>query len=288
MFQSFIILFRETLEAALIIGVALSYLKRTGQSAYKGMVWLGVLAGTVFSVLGAFGFQRLAGGFSGQAEAVFEGLTMLLGAALLTGMIFWMMRQSSAAAQLEEKVETRLSRSRNAGLFLLVFVSILREGIESVIFLSAARFTSQENNLVAGLLGVAAAAVFGYLLMLGSVRINLKRFFAVINVLLVMFAAGLIAHGIHELQEAGWLPIVVEHVWDLNPAVTTGAPVPLLHENGYVGSIAKGLFGYNGNPSLLEVGGYAVYLIFSVLFWRSAGKKRRAQDSPDSRAETAV
>jgi high-affinity iron transporter len=191
------------------------------------------------------------------------------------------MRKSAHAAELEHRVADRIRGPRRAGLFLLIFFAVLREGIETVIFLSAARFASGQNNLVGAGLGLVAAVVLGFLLFRGALRINLRSFFAVTNILLILFAAGLVAGGVHELQEAGMIPIVVEHVWDINPT-TAGEAYPVLHENGLLGSIAKGLFGYNGNPSLIEVLAYLGYLIAVLSLWllgrlRKAGGNRREQ-----------
>lgn len=289
MLQSFIILFRETIEAALVVGIVLGYLVRTGQNEYKKSVYLGLAAGVAASVSGAFGFQILAGGFSGRAEEIFEGITMLVGAVLLTTLIIWVIRKSAQTAELERKVANRIEGTRRAGLFLLIFFAVLREGIESVIFLSAARFASGENNLLGAGLGLAAAVVLGLLLFRGSLRINLRSFFTVTNILLILFAAGLVAGGVHELQEAGVIPIVLEHVWDINPS-TSGDSYPVLHENGLLGGIAKGLFGYNGNPSLIEVLSYLGYLISVLSIWllgRSGIGSRRTQERLNRRETRA-
>jgi len=266
MLQSFIIIFRETLEVALVVGIVLGYLVRSGQSEYKKSVYLGLAAGVAASVLGAFGFQLLAGGFSGRAEQIFEGITMLAGAILLTTLIIWMIRKSAKSAELERKVAKRMEGTRRAGLLLLIFFAVLREGIESVIFLSAARFASGENNMLGAGLGLVTAVVLGLLLFRGALLVNLRSFFTATNILLIMFAAGLVAGGVHELQEAGVIPIVLEHVWDINPSVV-GDGYPVLHENGLLGSIAKGLFGYNGNPSLIEIIVYLLYLIAVLSTW---------------------
>jgi high-affinity iron transporter len=289
MLQSFIILFRETLEAALVIGIVLGYLVRTGQNEYRKSVYLGMVAGVAASVLGAFGFQLLAGGFSGRAEEIFEGITMLAGAILLTTLIVWVIRKSGKTAELERKVADRIDGPRRAGLFLLIFFAVLREGIESVIFLSAARFASGQNNLLGAGLGLVSAVVLGFLLFRGALRINLRSFFTATNILLILFAAGLVAGGVHELQEAGVIPIIVEHVWDINPSAV-GDSYPVLHENGLLGSIAKGLFGYNGNPSLIEVFSYLIYLISVLSIWLfgpSGGAGRRAREHLNRREARA-
>ncbi|KKR91711.1 MAG: High-affinity iron transporter [Parcubacteria group bacterium GW2011_GWC2_42_12] len=260
MLQNFIITFRETLEAALIIGIILSYLARIKQTKYNNVIYIGVAAGIIASIIGALIFTEIAGGFTGRAEQIFEGVTMLIGAALLTTMIFWMMKQKHIASELEHKVSTELNEAHKFGLFLLVFVAVLREGIETVIFLGAASFVSTGNSLTGSLAGIAAAVLLGYAIFVGSMKIDLKKFFNITSVLLILFAAGLVAHGIHEFEEAGIIPIVVEHVWDINS---------ILNENGLVGSMLKGLFGYNGNPSLIEVLSYIIYVISVLIFWKN-------------------
>ncbi len=269
MLESFLILFRETLEAALLVGIVLGYLSRTGQTRHRLPVWLAVAAGAAASVLIAWLFQRLAGGFEGRGEQIFEGLVMLAGAALLTTLIAWMAGKRDAAAKVERGVERRLAPegSHGAGLFLLVFIAVLREGVESVIFLGAARLSAGAGGLLGALAGLVAAALLGFLLFRGALRIRLSVFFAVTNLLLLLFAAGLVAHGLHELVEAGWLPALVEPVWDLNP---------LLPERGVTGSLLRGLFGYNGDPSLLELLGYAAYAAAAALLWWSVAHRRRA------------
>lgn len=266
MIQSFIITFREVLEAALIVGIILSYLVRVRQTKYNNLVYLGVASGIIASVIGALLFTIISGGFTGRGAKIFEGITMLFGALLLTTMILWMMKQKHIAKELEDKISRELSEAHKFGLFLLVFVSVLREGIETVIFLGAASFVSSNNNIIGALAGIIAAIFLGYAIFIGSMKINIKKFFNITSMLLILFAAGLVAYGIHELQEAEIIPTVIEHIWDINPVI---------NENGYIGSILKGLFGYNGNPSLIEVLSYLIYLIFVFMLWRNIEKVRK-------------
>lgn len=258
MISSFIIIFRETLEAALVIGILLSYLKVTGQSKYNPIIYLSTAAGIIMSIIGAYIFTAIAGGFEGRAEEIFEGFVMLIGAALLTTMILWMMKQQHSASDIEQKADRYISKGKLYSLALLVFVSVLREGIESVIFLSALNFSSG-SSIAGASLGFIAAIILGFLIFTGSKKVSLKIFFMLTNILLILFAAGLLAHGIHELQEAFLLPVFIEHLWDINN---------LFHEKGTLGGIAKGLFGYNGNPSLIEVAAYSSYIIFVAVIWR--------------------
>ena len=275
MIESFIITFRETLEVALIVGIILSYLIKTKQAKYNNIVYMGIVFGIVASIIGALLFNYLAGGFAGRAEEIFEGITMLVGALLLTTMILWMMKQKHIARELEQKVAAKIAETYKLGLFLLVFVAVLREGIETVIFLGAASFVSTNNTLIGALIGVIAAVFLGYLIFVGSMKINIKKFFNITSILLILFAAGLVAHGVHELQEANIIPMGIEHVWDINPPVNPDGSYPLMHEKGYIGSIFVGLFGYNGNPSLIEVLSYLFYLAIVFVLWKNIEKVHR-------------
>lgn len=262
MFAAALITFREGLEAALIVGIVLGYLKKTGHMDRQWSVWWGVVAAIVASLAAALGLQAVGARFEGRAEEVFEGVTMLLAAGVLTWMVFWMQTQGRRIkGQLEEEVRQAVAAEQSWALFSLAFLAVVREGIETVLFLSAAVFASSPvQTLTGGLIGLAVAVVVGWLLFAASVRLDVRRFFQVTGMLLIVFAAGLVAHGVHEFQEAGVLPILVEHVWDINH---------LLDENGTLGSILKSLFGYNGNPSLIEVLSYVgYYVVIGLATWR--------------------
>lgn len=277
MIASFLITFRETLEAALIIGIIWGYLVRTSNRQFLATIVHGSLAGIAASIGGAFLFQRFAGGFEGRAEQIFEGATMILAGILLSSMILWMLFKNSAH-QLEGEVAAAVSNNttNKTALFFLVFVSILREGIETVLFLSSARIMSSANFTTGALLGLLLASGLGWSFFKGAVKCNLKTLFTFSSLLLILFAAGLFAHGVHEFQEAGILPVMIEHVWDVNPALTNGG-YPALHEKGSIGSFLKGLFGYNGDPTLLEVLTYILSLATASIVWRMA-RKMRQQD----------
>ena len=267
----FLITFRETLEAALIVGIILAYLYKTKNTKYNKVIYSAVGAGLVGSILAAFIFNIFLGSFTGKSEQIFEGAAMLIGSFLITTHVFWMMSQKNIAADLKEKVHSEIKQKDMTGLFLLTFVAVLREGVETVLFLGAASYVNQGNRLLAGSLGVLFAIFLGYLLFVASVKIDIKKFFNASSILLVLFAAGLAAHGVHELQEAQILPTYIEHVWDINPKAPLAEQgvYPVLHENGVVGSLAKGLFGYNGNPSLLEVLTYIIYILAVFLIYKT-------------------
>jgi len=259
MLESFLVTSRETLEASLVIGIVLAYLNKTNNQSYKKTVYYGIVFGIFASILSAFAFTFLAGDFEGKGEQIFEGMTMLIGAFLLTTMILWMMQQRHISKEIEGKVEKHLMNAQplfsHIGIFMLIFVAIIREGIETVIFLNAINYASG-INFIGGTLGIIAAVIAGYLFFVSTKKINLKKLFSISSILLILFAAGLIAHGMHEFEEAGVVSGIVSPLFDINH---------ILNEKGIVGSFLKGLFGYNGNPSLLEVLAYIAYL--GVIFY---------------------
>ena len=176
MIASFMITFRETLEAALVVGIIWSYLVRTDNRAFLGLVVKGGAAGIAASILGAWIFQVFAGGFEGRAEEIFEGITMLIGATLLTSMILWMMTRN-ASRELEEGLASAVGKASGTAVFLLVFFSILREGIETVLFLNSASMLGGGNVLSGAVLGIIVASMIGWIFFKGAMRLNLKTVF---------------------------------------------------------------------------------------------------------------
>lgn len=249
-----LITLREGLEAALIVGIVLSVLRKLGHGERARPVWLGVGAALVTSVAAGLALSALGVAFEGRGEQVFEGTAMLLAASVLTWMIFWMQHQGrQVQAELELDVRQAAVRGGAWALFSLAFVAVVREGIETVLFLTAAAFSaSPTQTLLGGVVGLVVAVALGWFMFAGGKRLDVRTFFRVTSIVLILFAAGLVAHGVHELQEAALLPTLVEHVWNINP---------ILNEDGTVGTFLKALFGYNGNPSLLEVIAYAVYFV---------------------------
>lgn len=261
-----IITFRETLEAALVVGILLAFLKKTENMKHRKYVWWGVVFGILVSGILAWVFETWLGGFEGRAEEIYEGVMMIVAAGLITWMILWMLKQRKGLKKnLENKAEAHLKEDHPMGLFVLSFISVAREGIETVIFLKAAMLQADGGSvLFGGFIGVLIAIVFAVLLFQGFEKVPLRKFFTATSVLLILFGAGLLAHGFHEFQEAGIIPIFNEHLWDING---------ILNEKGPVGSIMKGLFGYNGNPSLIEVVSYLVYLFMISVAWRRIDKR---------------
>jgi len=266
MFPSFLLSLREGLEAALIIGIVLGALQKIQRTQFTMSVWIGAGSAFIVSVAAALIIHAVGASFEGKAEEIFEGFAMLIAAGVLSWMIFWMQRQSKTMkTELEVDVRRAAMQQGGRALFALAFVAVLREGIELALFLTAAVATSDaRQTLMGGLLGLAAAALLGWALFATTIRLDLRRFFQVSGVLLILFAAGLAAHGVHEFNSVGWIPSVIDQVWDINP---------ILDENSTLGLMLKALFGYNGNPSLTEVATYLLYFAAIVLGLRRASTK---------------
>lgn len=278
MLTSFLITFRESLEAAIIIGIILAFLHQTKARQYFNFVYLGIVSAVVASILSAAAFQFFFGSYEGRAEQMIEGTTMFLAAILITTVIIWMFYRREMSTHLKKSLKQGIENQKKFGIFFLTFINVFREGMEIVIFLSALAFSTDAKGLfIGGIGGIIAAILLGYLIFSGSRRIKIKTFFNVTSILLIFVAAGLIAHATHEYQEAGILPITIEHVWDINPMLLPDGSAPALHEDGSIGQVLKSLFGYNGNPSLLEVVLYFLYLSIALglFFWCSRKSRKR-------------
>jgi high-affinity iron transporter len=266
MLPGLLLSFREGLEAALIVGIVLGVLKKLGRNDRARAVWLGAAAATVLSVLAAVGLTAAGAELKGSAEVLFEGFTMVLAAGILTWMIFWMQRQGRFVRQgLESQVREAMSGEPNRGLFLVALVAVLREGIELALFLTAAALASSaQQTWIGGILGLALAVVIGYALFASTVKLDVRRFFQVTGAILLLFAAGLVARSVHEFVEMGWLPALMERVWN------TAA---VLNDQSVLGQVARSLLGYSNSPTLAEVIGYAAYLaVVLALLWRMSRK----------------
>ena len=249
--QEFIITFREFLEASLVVGIIYGYLIKSGAKRYIKDVNKGIVLGVAGSILGAILFHKFLGGFTGTKEQIFEGSTMALGAVLMLFFIVWMANNKNIKEKFSLDIDNSIQKGGSLALMLLVFFSILREGVETIIFLNSISFNQNSFSLFYAVLGVVAGIATGYLVYKGARYIKLRYIFAVSSVMFVFFAAGLLAHSVHEFQEAGLLPVFVEEIWNMNH---------ILDENSLAGSFMKTLFGYNANPSLMELFLYLITL----------------------------
>jgi len=255
---AFVIALREGIEAALIVSIILAYLRQVQAGDRAHLVWWGTLSAVALSIVLGTVIFAVGAEFEGTAEQVFEGVVTLSAVGVLTWMIFWMRRQGARVkTELQERVDTALVAGGFA-LAALAFVAVLREGVETALFIfAAAKGTAVDEGgiaaqLVGAALGLAVALVLGLLLYRGGIRMNLRSFFRVTGTILVVVAAGLFAYGLHELQEAGWFPFLTATAYDVSAT---------LPDDAGVGAILRGLVGYNADPTWLEVVGWAAYLI---------------------------
>ena len=262
MLSALLITLREGLEAALIVGIVMSYLVKIGQRDRISFAWAGVIAAALLSAVLAIAMRAVGAGLEEPYEQMFEGTTMLLAVAVLTWMIFWMRYQARfMKVELERKIQTVVTQGQNWGLFALAFLAVFREGVETALFLAANAFAADAlGTLFGALIGLAIAAGAGVVIYATSVRLNVKLFFDVTSLFLLLFAAGLLAHGVAEYQEIGWLPIMTSTAWDTTQ---------LLDAKSLLGSILRSLVGYNDKPSLLEVATYIAYwvIVLQAIRW---------------------
>jgi len=270
MLATFLLSLREGLEAALIIGIVLGAVSKIRRSDLTPTVWVGILSAIGVSILTAILLTSFGMSLKDESEKIFEGATMLIAAGILTWMIFWMSKQARfLRSELEDGVNKAAASTDKRAVFWLAFMAVVREGVELAIFITAAFFAgapsqvmSNTIQILAGtILGLGTAILLGYTIFATTLRLDLRRFFQVTGFLLILFAAGLVAHGVHEFNEIGWIPVIIEHVWDINM---------ILDENSVVGQLLKTLFGYNGNPSLTEIISYFCYIAVVTIFWRRA------------------
>lgn len=271
MLPGLLLAFREGLEAALVVGIVLGILQKLQRLDRARVVWMGTLSAIALSLLIALGLTALGAELEGAAEASFEGFTMLVAALVLTWMIFWMQRQGRTVRQgLEMQMRRAISSNRAGGLFWVPFVAVLREGIELALFLTAAVMASSvQQTWMGGLIGLVLAGAVTWGVFATTVRLDVRQFFQVTGAILLVFAAGLLARGVHEFVEVGWLPALVEHVWNT---------VIILNDQSTLGQVAQSLLGYRNSPSLAELIAYVGYLaIVLVLLWRTSRTPSQVQ-----------
>ena len=268
MVSAYVLSLREGIEAALVLGIVLSMLRQMSRLDLAAPVWLGAGSAAILSLITAVLLTIFGLELKDPGEAIFEISTMLLAAGILTWMIFWMSRR---ARQVKQELESGVQKASEAGkwsLFGLAFLAVLREGVELALFLTAAAISSGERQtLIGALFGLATAGLLGWVLFASTVRLDLKRFFQITGILLIFFAAGLVAHSLQVFNELGWIPAGIQHVWNLNP---------ILNDQSAVGQVLATLFGYNGSPSLTEVLAYLIYFgVVGLGLWWTGSKSVR-------------
>lgn len=255
--------FREGLEAALIIAILLTYLKRAGYAAGAAQVWAGAGAAALLTAVFIAVLQVIGATFTYPAQGIFEGVTSLLAVVMVTSMTFWMARQARhLKGTLEHEVRAAVAGRAGAwGLFAVAFLAVGREGVETGLFLAAAAFaTSGYETLAGSLAGLLAAAAVAWGIYAAGARLNLRLFFRVSGVLLVFFGAAMLRYAVQEFEEVGLIPPLVERVWD------AGAWLPDAEGPGAVLAV---LTGYTAHPSLAQLLAYSLYFaaVVAALTW---------------------
>jgi len=303
-----IIMFREVLEASLIIGILYTYLKKSGNNSSIKMLWGGVFSAIIISIIASFIFQMIAGGFEGNASKIFEGIVMIVASVVLTTMIIWMAQNKNISEDLKNQAKESLTSGFKYGIFTLAFVAVFREGVEIILFLYAIGIKdgiSVFPSVVGALLGLFA----GYIIFVQGVKVPLKQFFNVTSVFLIFVAAGMLTYGVHELESGGVIPYIggetevqddsiiatrangdtktftldkekkakkwASRIWDINPEKNSDGSYPMFHDKGSIGGLFKGFFGYNGDPSLIEFITWVISMIGLNLLYQKIGRKKQ-------------
>lgn len=271
MLAGMMITIREGLEAFLVTGILLAYLKKVDQRAFASYVWTGTGAGVILSIGLALGFQSLSIHFEeGNGAPIFELAASLLAVPILSYMVLWMQRQArTIKAEIESRAAAAISTGQLLTLTFLAFISVLREGVETSVFLSALTTRATGDNLLPGaLLGLVIAGLIAYAYFSLTVKLNLRRFFVVTATLLIFIGAGLSGHIFMALSELG-MPVVIEQVWSTKW---------LLDSESLAGRILHAFIGYHDEPNLLEVLAYFAYLGgMSYAFFRAVRGSTVAQ-----------
>lgn len=253
MAATFLVVFREALEAGLIIGIILTVLARLGARRYFSHVIGSAVLAVGLSVGVGLWLASLADTTQEKAKQILEGVISMAACGVLTYMFFWMDRQSRRIkSEIETRVESAISSRDDWAMMTLSFVAVLREGAETVLFLKAVAIQSGGAvSWLGGLAGCLTAVGLVALIFAGGRNVPLKPLFRGTGFLILLMASGLLAYGVHELEEAGWISPVIYPLYNING---------FLNEKEGIGSFLKALFGYNGNPSLTEVFSYWTYL----------------------------
>jgi high-affinity iron transporter len=249
---------REGVEAALIVSIVLAYLARTGRGDRAGRVWLGTGLAAALSLAVGLVLFTTVGAFEEPYEQIFEGTTMLVAAVVVTWMLFWMRRQAgSVKGELQAAVDRVAGSSGSWGLALLAFTAVIREGLETSLFLVGQATSARSEAawiLLGALTGLVLACLIGYGFYRGSRRLNLASFFRWTGIALVFIAAGLLSHGIGEFVEIG---AVGSGFWTAT-AYDLSAVLP--HDTG-VGAFLRAILGYSADPAVLTIAAHLAYLV---------------------------
>jgi len=278
MLVPFLIMLREGLEAALIVGIIAGYLKQTGRGAWMPAVWVGILLATTLALLVGAGLQFASAEFPQREQELFEAFVGLVAVGVLTWMVFWMRRAARGMRQaLTGALDDAFASGRGHSLALIgmVFLAVAREGLESVFFLLAVFQQSAGSAAPLGaLLGILASVAVGLAIYRGSLRLNLAHFFRLTGLFILLVAAGLLAGAVRALHEAGLWNHAQQVLFDLGGRLPLDSPL---------GAVFSGVFGYQPAPTLGEAVVYVGYLLITLLAFFRPAPARAATPQADAR-----
>lgn len=266
MLVPFLIMLREGIEAALIVGIIASYLKQTGRGEWMPAVWIGVFLAIALALVVGGGLELVSAEFPQKQQELFEGVIGLVAVSILSSMVFWMRKVArSIKHSLHASLDAALATSKNQvyALIAMVFFAVAREGLETVFFLLAV-FQQSEGAAapIGALLGLLLAIGVGFAIYSGSMRLNLGMFFRWTGLFILVVAAGILSNSVQALHEAGLWNHLQAVVFDLS------AYLPM---DGPLGSVLAGMFGYQDAPTVSTLGAYLIYMIGAlVLFFLPA------------------
>ncbi|MER6558216.1 iron uptake transporter permease EfeU [Streptomyces sp. NPDC001027] len=255
MFSNYLIGLREGLEASLVVCILIAYLVKTDRRDALKPVWAGiavaVLIAMAFGSVLEFGSQEL----TFEAQEALGGSLSIVAVGLVTWMVFWMRRTARhLKAELHGKLDAALAMGTGA-LVATAFLAVGREGLETALFVWASVHAAGDGTprpLIGVALGLATAVLLGWLFYRGALRINLAKFFTWTGGMLVVVAAGVLAYGVHDLQEADWIPGLTDKAFDVSDTIPP---------DSWYGTLLKGVFNFQPDPTVVQVTVWLLYLI---------------------------
>jgi high-affinity iron transporter len=286
-FGNYLIGLREGLEASLVVCILVAYLVKTGRRDALRPIWIGIGVAIVLALGFGFGLEYGSQEMTFEAQEGLGGSLSIVAVGLVTWMVFWMRR---TARHLKAELHGRLDAALQMGTGALVataFLAVGREGLETALFVWASVRASQDGThapLIGVVLGIATAVALGWLFYRGAIRINLAKFFTWTGGMLVIVAAGVIAYGVHDLQEANILPGLTHTAFDISSAIPA---------DSWYGTLLKGVFNFQPDPTVVQAWVWALYLVPTLAlflapvgFGRSAGGGVTEQKATDEKADS--
>jgi high-affinity iron transporter len=284
---------REGVEAALIVSIILAYLARTGNQRHFGRIWVGTGGALALSIAVGLVLWVTIRGLEEPAEQIFEGLATLLAAGVVTWMLFWMRRTAAnIKGELQAGVDRALTEGGIWGLAILAFTAVIREGIETSLFLlgqvtaASAADAGAASTLLGALIGIVIAVALGYGFYHGARVINLRTFFTWTGAALIFIAAGLLSYAVHELVETGWIGIGTTAAFDIGGVLPHAGDPAEVGPIVVLGQLLRALFGYSSRPEWITLIVWLTYLVVVLSLYLRPVKP--AQPQPVSGSQPAT